>query len=148
MIKWTLKYSFYDSISGVSEAHINTNLGTFKGKAFLHEEDEDIESKFQGCKYAEMRAVSKYVSALIKNAQIKYDTLLSLTNDFQNINIYRENKYTKILKNKLDNAYNNLKNLKEYKQNLDKNIYKMMSGYREEVNNFRKEIKERQEPTN
>ena len=153
-LKWNLVYSDFNPETGVSEVHINTSLGVFKGKSYLHEEDKDIASKFQGCRYAEMRAVSHYVAALIKELKVKYDTLLNLSNDFKDIKIYRENKYTNILNSKLKNLDIQIKDLELYKKKLDESVYYLMKNYRDEVNGLKdkleqlnKKTKKVQEPT-
>lgn len=148
-MKWKMTFSEYDPETGISKVWIRTDLGTFSGTSYLHEEDKDIASKFQGCKYAEMRAVSKYVGAKIKNLKLRYNALVDVSNNFKAIKNYKENKYTKILGSKIYNLDEQIKDYELYKKMLDKSIYYQMEHYRDELGKLKEKIEKnkKQEPT-
>lgn len=81
----------FDQESGISTVIIDTDLGVFTGKSTLHEEDRDIKSIFQGCKYAEMRAMIKYGKEKIKLLKIKVKTLEEIINGMEKLNDYDKN---------------------------------------------------------
>lgn len=66
-MKIKLIYSNFDENTGISTAIIQTNLGQFTGTSKLHEEDRVISSNFAGCRYAEIRAIIKYIKKRIEN---------------------------------------------------------------------------------
>ena len=71
--------SNFDEITGISEVTIMTDIGEFTGTSKLHEEDRNISSSFAGCRYAEMRAIIKYMKRKVKDLQMQIKGL----QDFQ-----------------------------------------------------------------
>ena len=71
--------SNFDEITGISEVTIATDIGEFSGTSKLHDEDRNISSSFAGCRYAEMKAIIKYMRQKIKNIQMQIKGL----EDFQ-----------------------------------------------------------------
>ena len=65
-MKSSMEYCNYDKESHTSIVVYNTELGHFKGLAFLHPEDMEFESSFFGCDIAERRAVIKYHKERLK----------------------------------------------------------------------------------
>lgn len=90
-MKTKIIWSNYDENTGISNVHIATELGVFKGKAKLHDEDKKIASNFAGCNIAEARAVQKYLQAKIKNVKEQIKGLKHLENVLKNINSYNPN---------------------------------------------------------
>lgn len=78
-MKIKMTYSNFDENTGISEVIIMTDIGEFKGTSKLHEEDRNISSHFAGCRYAEMRAIIKYMKQKVKNLQMQIKGL----EDFQ-----------------------------------------------------------------
>ena len=78
-MKIKMIYSNFDENTGISEVTIMTDIGEFKGTSKLHEEDRNISSHFAGCRYAEMKAIIKYMKQKIKNIQMQIKGL----EDFQ-----------------------------------------------------------------
>lgn len=78
-MKIKMIYSNFDENTGISEVIIMTDIGEFKGTSKLHEEDRNISSHFAGCRYAEMKAIIKYMKQKIKNIQMQIKGL----EDFQ-----------------------------------------------------------------
>jgi len=148
MIKWKMLYADYDQDTGISKVWIRTEIGTFSGTAYLHDEDRDIASNFEGCRYAEMRAVIKYVHTKVKTLKVKYSALLDVDNSFKATKPYVENKYTRILDNKLNNLDNQIKDLELYEEKLKQSLYYQMSNYRKTKEILNKKIEEgrKQEP--
>lgn len=76
--------SGYDKEEGVSYVTIETEIGNFDGYAFLHPEDEMIESSFLGCEIAEYRATIEYFKKKLRTLNIEIKTLENLRKDFKN----------------------------------------------------------------
>lgn len=55
--------SWYDRDTKLSKAVVGGKYGHFTAYAKLAKEDEDVESSFAGCEYAEIKALIKYKSA-------------------------------------------------------------------------------------
>lgn len=79
-----LLFSNYDKETKISTVLINTDLGIFKGQVILKEEDYDIESKFAGCEYAEMKAIIKYLKEKRKNINIEIKNTNNILNMLKN----------------------------------------------------------------
>ena len=82
-MKIKLIESWYDENDGLSYAKINTDYGEFEGWAQLHEEDNDIASRYAGCQYAEQRAVLKYMKHRIKILAYQIKALINCQNQFE-----------------------------------------------------------------
>lgn len=74
-MKFKLIRSNFDENTGVSSATIATDLGFFTGYAQLAEEDREVASTFCGCRYAELRAMIKYIRKRISLYSHKIQTL-------------------------------------------------------------------------
>lgn len=96
-MKIKMIYSNFDENTGISEVTIMTDIGEFKGTSKLHEEDRNISSHFAGCRYAEMKAIIKYMKQKIKNIQMQIKGL----EDFQsNLATRADYNYNSIENNK------------------------------------------------
>lgn len=73
-----LIYANYDKESGVSTALIETDLGRFTATSKLREEDREVESSYCGCRYAELKAVRKYLQALLRVKKAEFKCLHEL----------------------------------------------------------------------
>lgn len=74
-MKFKLIRSNFDEQTGVSMATIATDLGFFTGYAQLHEDDRAVASTFCGCRYAELRAMLKYIRRRLSLYSNKIQTL-------------------------------------------------------------------------
>lgn len=74
-MKFKLIRSNFDEQTGVSMATIATDLGFFTGYAQLHEDDRAVASTFCGCRYAELRAMLKYIKRRLSLYSNKIQTL-------------------------------------------------------------------------
>jgi len=147
-MKWTLVSSNYDAETGISKVIINTELGTFEGTSKLHDEDKDIQSKYTGCRYAEMRAAAKYLKRKIKNQKIKVDTLKNLISNLERLADYdkdvlearfvRKNYFLELSK------YNAMKTMLV---KLEETILQNMENYRKEYENFQNKITKKESTT-
>lgn len=106
-MKFQLKHSDFNQETGISKVTIATELGYFNGISKLHDEDQDIASNFAGCRYAEYKAIIKYIQT--KKRYIKYQIKILQNIEKELINRKDYNKYSienrKIRKNiyKLNN---------------------------------------------
>jgi hypothetical protein len=74
--------SNYNPETGISTVTIETDIGRFTATSTLAEEDKETASNFQGCKYAEIKAVRKYVKALLKLKKVEIKTIKNLIDAF------------------------------------------------------------------
>lgn len=83
--------------NGFSYVRILTkDYGRFTGKAVLHFEDAEAESRFLGCEIAECRAVLKYVDRIIEKLNAEIEVLKYVDNKSSDKNKC----LTKVLENK------------------------------------------------
>lgn len=73
--------SDYNTDTGESVVTIATDIGEFTGFAQLHPDDKDIESKYAGCRYAEMRAGIQYMKQKARIANYKLQELYKIYKD-------------------------------------------------------------------
>lgn len=148
-MKYKIKYSEYNSNTGVSKVLISTDLGIFEGKTILHNEDKDIASAFQGCTYAEVRAIIEYLKAKLNKMNTEVNTLDNLLINLKQLRCYNdEAKEMNFIKNELNykkEIYNKIKNQLEL---IKKGLYAQMSNYRQEHENFIKKIEENKQKKN
>lgn len=74
-MKNKLVYSNFDPETGISTVTIQNKYGRFTGTAKLDEEDRKHPSKFQGCEYAEMKAVIAFLEERIKIYKLQIKAL-------------------------------------------------------------------------
>lgn len=142
------KYGFVDATfnkeTGVSTTTILTDLGLFTGTAYLHEEDRDIMSEYEGCKYAEWRAIIKYYKALLKQKKAIY---LNLQNIITNLNrmkdCNKDSREARFIRKQFYIARADYESLKDYISMLEENLYDMMKNYRGLRENYLKAIEKR-----
>lgn len=145
-MKWKLKYSEFDNVSGRSCVIISTKDGDFKSFSKVHNEDKDIQSEFFGCRIAEMKAVEKYLKTLIKEKKKKVVFFENLLKSIQQLKYHNEksaeyifiNKQYEIEKKELDEMIQSKIKLKEQ-------IIKNIADYRPEHSNFLNKIQKNRE---
>lgn len=156
MGKIKLVYANCDFDTGESVAIIQTELGQFKGYAFLHEEDWDIRSQFSGCTYAQNRAVIAYFKEKIKIQKTKVKTLKDMITTLEQLIDYDKDchearmvrKQYYIEQNKLEKMQEDCKNLQEMNFMMMQERRKVIDSIQEKVETIReknKAIKERNE---
>lgn len=90
-MKIKLLEAWYDENDGLSYAKINTDYGEFEGWAQLHEDDNEIASRYAGCQYAETRAVLKYMKHRIKILAWQIQALNNCQNQVEGRALYNRN---------------------------------------------------------
>lgn len=145
-----MKYTFiradFDKETGISTVVIKTDLGTFEGKAYLHDEDKDIASEFEGCKYAEWRAVIKYLKVLLKQKKAILNTLKDINSNLERMKEYdKYSRQSRYLRKRFYMAQKEVKDLKEYIAHNEENLYDMMKNYRTLKENYLKAIERNRE---
>lgn len=145
-MKWKLKKAEYNNVNGISSVEISTHLGIFKGYSSLHPDDKDIVSEFEGCRYAEGRAIIKYFKKELFIINIKLETLNNVLFDYKNMKYYKENKKEiKCLKAKIKDLEEKKKNLENDIELTKKHINFSIEHYREEKERFLKMIADKKE---
>ena len=145
-----MKYTFiradFNKETGISTVVIKTDLGTFEGKAYLHDEDKDIASEFEGCKYAEWRAVIKYLKVLLKQKKAILNTLKDINSNLERMKEYdKYSRQSRYLRKRFYMAQKEVKDLKEYIAHNEENLYDMMKNYRTLKENYLKAIEKNRE---
>ena len=130
-MKWKIAEAFFDEQSGISHVEISTELGNFKGVSYLHEDDKDIASHFEGCRYAELRALTKYLKAKIRNQKIKVDTIKNLITNMEHLYNYAENTpEARFVRKQYFLELQRYNNLKEILNKIQERLLNDMKGYR------------------
>ena len=78
-----LVYCDYNVETGISTVVIQNKYGHFTGKAKLHESDADHPSKFQGCEYAEQKAMIECLEKRISILKVAQKALLDCHNEMK-----------------------------------------------------------------
>jgi hypothetical protein len=76
-----IAYSNYDPETDISTVTIHNQYGKFTGTASRHPEDKP--SRFEGCRYAELRAIKKYYKERSKIAFFQIKNLKSILKQLQ-----------------------------------------------------------------
>lgn len=130
-MKWKIKNAVYDKEDGISCVTISTKLGLYDGVSCVHPDDMDIASEFEGCRYAELRAVISFFKDEINILKIKIETLQDLLTNYQSMKYYSDNKKEiKCLKSRLND-------LIERKERLEKNIEAIKKHINYSIENYR-----------
>jgi len=141
MNKYTFVRADFDKETGISTVAIKTELGIFEGKAYLHDEDKDIASEFEGCKYAEWRAIIKYLKVLLKQKKAVLKTIADINSNLERMKEYdKDSRQSRYLRKRFYMAQKEVKDLKEYIANLEENLYDMMKNYRSLKEDYLKAI--------
>jgi len=139
------KYKFLDatfnSDTGISTAIIQTELGVFEGKARLHDEDRDIVSAYEGCKYAEGRAIIKYHKAVLKQKKAIYNNLKNMIINLERMNGYnKDSKEARFIRKQF---YMVQKDYNDYKNKIaetEEYLYDRMKSYRTLYESYKKAL--------
>ena len=140
-MKYRLLFAEFNKETGISKAIIQTDLGIFTGQTILHEEDKDIASNFQGCMYAETRAVTNYVKEKCRILNIEIKTLSNLLDNLKQLRCYNaDNKEMRFIFNTLNKKQKRYEKLKNQIIMVEENLYRQMRDYRQEHEAFMKKI--------
>lgn len=121
--------SEFDAEMGYSSATIQTKIGKFMGHAFIHPQDQEIQSRFFGCDLAEMRAYILYYKELLKRTNIELNTLYLLKKDYSSLS--------------LDDPLNKRITQKEnYKKDLQREINILKAIINERIKNYEMQKRE------
>ena len=139
------KYKFldatFDNVSGISTATIQTELGIFEGKAQLHDEDRDIVSAYEGCKYAEGRAIIKYHKAVLKQKKAIYNNLKNIIINLERMNGYnKDSKEARFIRKQFYMAQKDYNDYKENIAEIEEYLYDRMKSYRGLRENYLKAL--------
>lgn len=126
-MKTKLIYSNYDQETGKSVVTIRNKFGTFTGEAFLHP-DERYASSFQGCKYAEIRAMIKCVNYELALLREQIHALAVLERDLKQMNSYNyDSLEMRSIRKRFYEKLEEEKSLKSYKKSLQNTLSKSMT---------------------
>lgn len=132
--------SYYDENDGLSYAKINTDYGEFEGWAQLHEEDNDIASRYAGCQYAEQRAVLKYMKHRIKILAWQIQALNNCQNQVEGRALYNRNSVeSRALRKQIFILKNEKKDWQSRYDSLQEKLLKDMNDRKSIIEKFKKE---------
>lgn len=132
--------SYYDENDGLSYAKINTDYGEFEGWAQLHEEDNDIASRYAGCQYAEQRAVLKYMKHRIKILAWQIQALNNCQNQVEGRALYNRNSVeSRALRKQIFILKNEKKDWQSKYDSLQEKLLKDMNDRKSIIEKFKKE---------
>lgn len=132
--------SYYDENDGLSYARINTDYGEFEGWAQLHEEDNDIASRYAGCQYAEQRAVLKYMKHRIKILAWQIQALNNCQNQVEGRALYNRNSVeSRALRKQIFILKNEKKDWQSRYNSLQEKLLKDMNDRKSIIEKFKKE---------
>lgn len=97
-MKFKLIRSIFDEQTGLSSVTIATDLGFFTGYAQLHEDDKAVASSFCGCRYAELRAIQKYVKKRVSLYAYKLQALNNYLSYIKSRSDFKESECKKLYK--------------------------------------------------
>lgn len=139
-MKIKLIESWYDENDGLSYAKINTDYGEFEGWAQLHEEDNEIASRYAGCQYAEQRAVLKYMKHRIKILAFQIKALINCQNQFEGkVACNRNSVESRTLRKQIFILQAEMKDWQSRYDSLQEKLLKDMSERKTIIDNFKKE---------
>ncbi len=120
-MKHKLIHSEFNPETGVSTVIIQNKYGHFTGKAKLDAADAAYPSKFQGCEYAEMKAIMSYLDERILLLRIEQKALMNCYVEMKQSCHFNENSFE-------------VKHLKKSIWNKSKLIVKLV-GEKEQIKN-------------
>lgn len=147
-MKWKIIKSDYNKETGISYVQISTKYGVFEGISKLHPDDKDIASEFEGCRYAEIRAVLKFLQHSNLILSTKINVLQNLLNNFQQRrhynpqlkeNIYLQHEIQLYIKQKGTN--------KEIMMQLKDMLHNAIGSYRMDREKFLESLNKKKEQT-
>ena len=139
----------YNAETGVSIVTIDTPYGKFFGKSILHPEDVDIKSNFQGCKYAEMRAIVKYGKERSKKIKNELHTLEVLVNNMEKLKDYnKDSREARFIRKQYYIKRKEYNDLMKDIDKLNNLIFNEMQNYRKNVEDLYKKVEKNREKRN
>lgn len=125
--------------TGVSTVTIDTELGRFTGTSVTRAEDKPYISSYQGCKYAEIKAIRKFLRAQLKAQKIELQVLKSLRNAFDSSNkCFTQNREWKILLKAIYQKEDQIAATKNNIEKLSKHLLEMIKVRDDIVNRIHK----------
>ena len=92
-MKNKLIYSNFDPETGISTVTIQNKYGHFTGTAKLDEEDKKHPSKFQGCEYAESKAIIEYLNKRIALLKTENKGLMNCYSEMKQSSHFNKDSY-------------------------------------------------------
>lgn len=141
-MKIKLIESWYNEKDGISYAKISTDYGEFEGWASLHEEDEDIASRYAGCQYAEQRAVLKYMKFRIRILAYQIKALINCQNQIEGRALYNRNGVeSRALRKQIFILQKEKKDWQSRYDSLNEKLLNSMNSRREIINKIKEDKK-------
>ena len=145
-MRYKLLYSNFNKETGTSKVIIRTPLGDFEGHTKIHKEDQDIQSIFQGCRYAEIRAIIKYYKEKLKIQKNKIITLEQIIKGMEKLNNYNKNSLeARYLRKQYYIQKSIFKKYQKEIENSENDLLNVMQNYRKDYEKFIEKISKEKE---
>ena len=133
--------SYYDENSGFSTVTIQNKRGQYSGNTLLREEDKKYESRYAGCRYAELKAYINMIKAEIKELKIQLDAFEKFYKNLQMAKAFNEKSYeAKRLRGKIFELKNKIKERTELKDSIHNTLLNAINGRDQEIKEFYSKI--------
>lgn len=87
-LKYKVIFADYDFKSMLSRVTIQTDIGKFDGYCKVHKSDKEYASKLTGVRYAEQKAVMKYIHKMYQRSSAQLQGFARIYNDLFQIKRY------------------------------------------------------------
>lgn len=133
----------FDEVTGESFVIMKTDIGNVIGKAYLHPEDKDVVSKFQGCRIAEYRAWIDYATEKMRILRIEIKALTDLEKIYISLKDYNKDSLEgRRLRRRIKEKKAELAEYRRRKEIAKTQVREMISLYDKKMQKFKK-IKEK-----
>lgn len=129
----------FDEVTGKSFVIMETEVGTTTGYAYLHPDDKDVASKFQGCRIAEYRAWIGYATEKMKILRAEIKALTDLEKIYISLKDYNKDSLEgRRLRRRIKEKQAELIAYRQRKEVAKKQIKEMITLYDKKMQKFKK----------
>lgn len=129
----------FNEFTGQSFVIMETEVGTATGHAYLHPDDKDVVSKFQGCRIAEFRAWITYANEKMKLLRIEIKALTDLEKIYISLKDYNKDSLEgRRLRRRIKEKQAELADYRHRKEIAKKSIREMIVLYDKKMQKFKK----------
>jgi hypothetical protein len=137
MSRIILLKSQFDEFTGYSEVTIDTDLGRFTGTSVTRDEDKPYASSFCGCKYAEIKALRKYLKASVKKLKTELKVLTNIRDAFDSSDkCSKDSREWKILMKAIYQKQDEIQAEKDHVESITQHLLKSIAERDKILNRF------------
>ena len=132
-------FAEFDEATGQSFVIMGTEVGTATGYAYLHPDDKDVASKFQGCRIAEYRAWMAYATEKMKILRTEIKALTDLEKIYISLKDYNKDSLEgRRLRRRIKEKQAELTAYRQRKEIAKKQIQEIIALYDKKMQKFKK----------